>query len=146
MKTIIIYIFLLAFGTAARTTDPVETKVRVQIKGEETTDFININDLLGAWKNISTTTPIFNSNVPKGWLELLNGNMVSVKDAWVEDYPSKLTNSRWKVVDNELVIYSPELGEVLVSIEKFKDSSTYEITILSYSYRRIINKSIPVKD
>jgi hypothetical protein len=147
MKTLIIYIFLVAFSsTSDQITDPVEIKVSVQIKGEETKEFIHINDLLGTWKNISTMTPILNSKVPTGWLELLNGNMVSIKDAWAEEYPNKLRNSRWKIVDKKLVISCAELGEVLVSVEKFKHSSTYDITISSYTYRRIINKSIPVKD
>jgi hypothetical protein len=102
---------------------------------------VNAIDLIGPWKNISSTSPIVGSNVPKALVEISNGNIVIVNDAWKEDYPNKLRNCTWKIVDHELQFNSPDLGFVTIDIEKLKGSNYFEFTFNSFTYRKLVNLS-----
>jgi hypothetical protein len=118
-----------------------ENQILVSIKGTEESMLVNTIDLIGVWRNISSTLPIVGSNVPKANVEISNGNMVAINDAWKEDYPNKLRNCTWRVVDKELQFQSPDLGEVSVEIEKLKDSNFFELTINTFTYRKLVNLS-----
>lgn len=118
-----------------------ENLVQVYTRGTDSFILVNTIDLIGTWRNISSTLPIVGSNVPQATIEISNGNIVTIKDAWKDDYPNKMKNCTWKVVDKELQFHSPDLGGVSVEIEKLKDSSFFELTINSFRYRKLVNLS-----
>ncbi len=121
--------------------EPNQTQVRVSIEDRDSTILINVIDLIGEWKNVSSTLPIVGSNVPKAVIEIRNGNQVIINDAWREDYPNKLKNTTWIIVDDNLQFNSPELGKIEVDISKLKKSNTFEMIINTFTYRRLINLS-----
>jgi hypothetical protein len=112
-----------------------KTLILIPIKGTDSTMLINVIDLIGIWRNVSAAYPA------DGTIEIANGNRVMINDAWKEDYPNKLKNSTWRIVDERLEFRSPELGSVIVDVEKLANSRVYELTIYNFTYRQLINPS-----
>jgi len=117
-----------------------ENQVRVYLPGSDSSFLMNSIDLIGTWRNICSTSPIFDSNVPQATLEINIGHLVRVSDAWKEDYPNKLRNCTWKLVGNEMQFSSPDLGTIKVGFEKVNNKSRhFELTFNGYTYRKLVN-------
>src|SRR6187399_2364126 len=92
-KTILFSTLLLAFVSGlSQDINPNQAQVLVTIKGSDSSILVNAIDLIGTWRNISSTLPIVGSNVSKAIIDISNGNTVTINDAWREDYPNKLKN------------------------------------------------------
>lgn len=143
MKKSFLFSIVLLCSVVGRSQEqrPNESIVLVSLRGTDESMEVNTIDLIGVWRNISSTLPIVGSNVPKATIEISNGNIVAINDAWKDDYPNKLRNCTWRVVDKELQFRSPDLGEVSVEIEKLKDSNFFELTINTFTYRKLVNLS-----
>lgn len=112
-----------------------KTLILVPIKGTDSTMLINVIDLTGIWRNVSATYPV------DGTIEIVNGNTMIINDTWKEDYPNKLKNSTWGIVDEALEFRSPEFGKVIVDIKKLENSRVFELTINNFTYRKLVNLS-----
>ncbi len=140
-STLFLVLILISVIGFTQSTHPNQAQVRVSIKDTDSTMLINAIDLIGEWRNISSTLRIFNSNVSNAVIEIRNGNQVIINDAWSEDYPNKLRNTTWTIVDDQLQIRSPELGKMTIDVEKLKGSNFFELTINNYTYRKVVNLS-----
>ncbi len=116
-------------------------QVRVSIKDTDSTLLVNTIDLVGIWKNTSSVQPILGSNVPQSVVEITNGHLVYINDAWIDDYPNKLKNCSWAIVDQNMLFRSPDLGQLTIDVEKMKNDNFFEITINTFTYRKLINLS-----
>jgi len=113
--------------------------VMVSTDGAE--EYISINNIVGYWYNKSaqgTFNAIQSKNEPK-YLWVQQGQTVTVNDDWANDYATKLQNTRWHVVGNQLYIYQPEIGLKPVSIERVGKSKNYVLTVNNVEYSRKIS-------
>jgi len=141
-KAILFSTLLFAFVSClSQDINPNQAQVLVTIKGSDSSVLVNAIDLIGTWRNISSTLPIVGSNVPKAVIDISNGNIVTINDAWREDYPNKLKNCTWKIVDQHLEFRSPDLGRTTIEIEKLVNSNFFELTINTFTYRKLVNLS-----
>lgn len=132
---------LVTFSISAQKTKKPNDVVRVTLQGTDASIMINTIDLIGFWKNTASTSPILNSAVPASSIEITNGHILNVRDAWREDYPNKMNNCTWAIVDHKFQLRSPDLGRVNIEIEKLQDSNLYEFTLNNVTYRRLVNVS-----
>lgn len=143
MKTTILlstFVFATICSFSQETT-PTREQVRVYLKGTDSSILINSIDLIGTWKGIASMDPIVNSKVPQSSIELTSGHIAVVNDAWREDYPNKLRNCTWAVLNNDIQFRSPDLGTIKVELEKLHDSNFFELTINNVTYRKYVNIS-----
>ena len=133
-----ILLFLLSAKGVSQTNKSDIHHVRAIIQGSEATMLINVIDLVGVWNSISSTPAILNAPTKPATVEILNGNLIFIKDGWQEDYPNKLRNSTWKIVDKELEIYAPETGSIPVKLEVLKGSNRFDLTINNFTYRKTL--------
>jgi hypothetical protein len=122
-------------------------QVKVYSPQEDSYEMINLIDLLGEWRNISSVTPTsIRSRAPESFVSINSGNRVIVKDVWVEDYTNKLRNCTWFIVDSNLVLLSPDLGKVQLDIVKVGKSRYYEFMLNQVTYRKLVNRSSKKSD
>ena len=141
MKKLILFSLLFSVSVIGLSQSNKSDQVRVSIKGADSTFLVNTIDLIGSWKNIASAYPIPGITRISQVVEITNGNLVTINDAWTEDYPNKLKNCTWKIVDNELQFHSPDLGNLTIDVEKLKGSSFFELTVNNFTYRKLINLS-----
>jgi hypothetical protein len=115
--------------------------VNVTLQGTDSSVMINTIDLIGVWKNVSSTSQILSKPIPGSTIEITNGHRFEVRDAWMEDYPNKMTNCTWVIFDHKLQVHSPDLGRLNIEIEKLPNSNWYELVLNSVTYRKLINVS-----
>ena len=141
-KTILFSALILVFvsGTS-QTIKQNQDQVLVTIKGSDSTILVSAIDIIGTWRNIASTLPIVGSNVSKAVIEISNEHFVTINDAWREDYENKLRNCTWRIVGQSLEFRSPELGNVIIDIEKLENSNFFELTINRFTYRKLVNLS-----
>ena len=117
-------------------------QVQVYQPKTDSYDMVNVIDLLGDWQNTSSVSPTaIHSTTPKSYVMLGSGNQVRVNDIWVQDYPTKLRNCTWHIVDANLILYSPDLGKVELEIVRVGKSSYYEFVLNQVTYRKLVNRS-----
>ncbi len=109
-----------------------KTLILVPIKGTDSTILVNVIHLTGIWSNVSTAYPA------RGTIEIVNGNTLIINDAWQEEYSNSLKNSTWRIVNEALEFRSAELGQMLVYLEKSKNSDVFELTFNNYTYRKLV--------
>ena len=139
-KTMLFLVLILVFVSGSSQTTKQE-QVLVTIKGSDSTVLVNAIDIIGTWRNVASTLPIVGSNVSKAVIEISNGHFVTINDAWRDDYANKLRNCTWRIVDQSLEFRSPDLGRVIIDIEKLENSNFFELTINSFIYRRLVKLS-----
>lgn len=141
MKKLIAIILTISCLNGFSQVENENNLVRVEIQGTDETVLINAIDLVGIWTNIASTPPILNSfpitsSYPT--IEIQNGFIVTINDVWREDYPNKLKNSTWKIIDNELEFYTPEAGTLPVLLSKLKGSNRFDLTVNNFTYRKTV--------
>lgn len=139
MNKLIAIIFTISCLNGFSQVENENNLVRVEIQGTDETVLINAIDLVGIWTNIASTPPILNGfsySVPT--IEIQNGFLVTIEDGWQADYPNKLKNSTWKIIDNELEFYAPEVGAIPVSLSKLKGSNRFDLTVNNFTYRKTV--------
>lgn len=129
------------FSLAAPCQD-TDRQVRVDIPGGDSYEMINMNDFLGTWRNTSSITPtaIF-SGAPKSFVTIANGGRFIINDEWKEDYPNKMNNCTWYIVDSSLIVMSTDLGKTKLEFVKVADSEYYELMFNQVTYQKLINRS-----
>jgi hypothetical protein len=140
----LILLLLCAVLVAAAQEDPEQ--VRIYQPKTDSYTMINVIDLLGEWSNISSVTPTAIRSTPESFVSLVNGYRVRVNDIWVEDYPTKMRNCTWSIVDSSLILSSPDLGKVELEITRVGEGAYYEFVLNQVTYRKLVNRSSKTRD
>lgn len=144
MKLLSIFILLLVLAVlpvSAQKVNKSNNAVKVNLQGTDASILINTIDLIGTWKNTASAAQILNNSFTISSIEITNGRTLIVNDAWREDYPNKMKNCTWAIIDDELQLRSPDLGRVKIEIEKLENSNFYEFTLNNVTYRKLVNVS-----
>ena len=140
MRQINLFLLIWCFSLAARSQDP-ENLVRVYISGGDSYEIINMIDLMGEWRSILSIIPTsIYSNAPRSFVSI-NGRGVIINDYWKEDYPNKMRNCTWAVVDSRLILLSTDLGKTEIVIVKVGKGEDYEFMLNQVTYRKLVNRS-----
>ena len=141
MKQISLFLIIWCFSLTARGQD-TESHVRVDILGGDSHEMINMNDLMGEWRNTSSIIPTsIRSNAPESFVSINNARRVIINDSWKEDYANKMRNCTWNVVSSRLVLMSTDLGKTEIEIVKVGKSGYYEFMLNQVTYRKLVNRS-----
>jgi hypothetical protein len=141
MKQISLFLVLWCLSLASPGQD-TKSHVRVDILGGDSHEMINMNDLLGEWRNTSSIIPTsIRSNAPESFVSINNGRRVIINDSWKEDYANKMRNCTWDVVGSRLVLLSTDLGKTEIEIVKVGKSGYYEFMLNQVTYRKLVNRS-----
>jgi hypothetical protein len=142
MQRILLIVFLFAQNYLLAQSNQQQEKVRVIMEGTDSTFLINTIDLIGIWTGLSSHQPILNNQVINNpSIEIQFDALVKIKDGWQEDYPNKLRNTTWKIIDHELWFLAPDLGKIPVTLVALRGGSRFELIVNSSTYRRLISLS-----